>query len=378
MCRHLYNWSLNDRIEAYEADERTLSYQQQQNGLPALKKEKPWYKGVHSQVLQNVLKRLDLGMQAFFRTVKKGETPGFPKFRKKGQWDSLTYPQFKTKPDENGELKVSKIGDIKLQYHRDIPDGAVIKTMTIKKEGHKFFCVFSCEIPVAVERKVQKGFVGLDLGLIDFFYDSDGHSVVVPKFFRKSEKRLKRLQRRFSVLLEKRKKTKKDSKERKSLDKIFQKQLKALQKVHSKIKNQRHHFLHHTANLVLSKKVDTVVVEDLNIQGMKRRPKPKKEGDEFVPNGASAKSGLNKSISDVGWYSFLQILTYKAEAMGKSVLKVPPHYTSQDCSACGARIKKSLSNRTHSCTECGYVANRDHNAAINILRLGQQSLGLVP
>ena len=165
-----------------------------------------WY---YNQVLQDVLKRVDKGYQAFFRRVKSGETPGFPKFKKKGQWDSITYPQDSNRPLDSN-LTVPKVGVLNL------------------------------------------------------------------------------------------------------------------------------------------------------------------------PNGAAAKSELNKSISDVGWYTFVQILTYKAIKLGKKVLKVAAHYTSQDCSACGTRVKKSLSTRTHRCPDCGYIANRNFNAAQNILGLGLQSLGVNP
>jgi len=98
MCRHLYNWNLAERIEAYQKDGTTISYNQQQNNLPALKDERPWFKAVHSQVLQDVLRRLDNGYQAFFRRIKNGETPGFPKFKKRGQWDSVTFPQYQKCP----------------------------------------------------------------------------------------------------------------------------------------------------------------------------------------------------------------------------------------------------------------------------------------
>jgi len=195
-------------------------------------------------------------------------------------------------------------------------------------------------------------------------YASNGTHVSVPRFFRKLQKRLQELQRRLS-------RTEKRTP-------AYRKILLALQKVHYRIKCQRMDFLHKTANGVLEQ-ADYVVVEDLNIQGLKRRPKPKKAEDgSYLPNGAAAKSGLNTSISDVGWYTFVQILTYKAIKLGKKVLKVAAHFTSQDCSACGTRVKKILSTRTHSCPDCGYTANRDFNAAQNILGLGMQSLGVNP
>lgn len=199
--------------------------------------------------------------------------------------------------------------------------------------------------------------------MIDFYYSSEGISLPVPKFFRQSEKNLAKLQRRFA-------KTEKGSKKR-------QKILKSLQKTHFKIKSQRNAFLHKAANELLSKS-DVIVLEDLNIKGMSRRPKPKKDEEtgSYLPNGASRKSGLNKSIGDVGWYKFINILEYKSELLGKRVKKVPANYTSQICCKCDEIVKKALSERTHRCTNCGYVAPRDENSAIYIKRLGQKFLGI--
>lgn len=363
MCRHLYNWSLDERRKAYETEQKTLTYVDQANTLPALKKEKPWFKGVYSQVLQQALKRLDGAYQFFFRRVKAGETPGFPKFKKKGQWDSITYPQFSDRP-EGKQLTVPKVGDLTIQYHREIPSEAKIKTLTILKEGGKWFVTFSVELPFYPELKVPRTVLGLDLGLLDLYYASDGTHVPVPRFFRQAQERLKRLQQRLS------KATKRTPRSRKLL--------LALQKVHYRVRCQRQDFLHKAANDVLAQ-ADAVVVEDLNIAGMLRRPKPKAAEDgRPLPNGASAKGGLNKSIADAGWYQFVQILQHKAVKLGKQIVSVAPHYTSQDCSQCGTRVKKSLSTRTHQCPECGYTANRDLNASRNILGLGLQSLGAIP
>ena len=366
MCRYLYNWSLDERIQAYENEKKSISYKEQQNALPALKAEKPWFKGVYSQVLQDVLKRLDKGFQAFFARIKAGDAapadrPGFPKFKKKGQWNSITYPQFKFLP-ENGRLTVPKVGDIKIQYHREIPENAKIKTLTIRKEGTKWFVSFSIEMPFEIERKPVKSAIGIDLGLIFFYKASDGSEVFVPKFFRKSQDKLKKLQRKLSNA------TKRSPR--------YYKLLRAVQRTHHKIKNQRLDFLHKTANELLEKS-DAIVLEDLNTKGMSKRPKPKQNEDgSYAKNGASRKAGLNKSILDAGWYSFRQILEYKADMLGKKVEAVAPHYTSQKCSGCGEIVRKSLSTRTHKCDNCGLIMDRDENAANNILRLGTESLGL--
>jgi putative transposase len=361
MCRHLYNWSLEERIKAYENEQRTVTYNEQQNKLPVLKIERPWFASVYSQVLQDVLRRLDKAYQSFFSRVKQGDTPGFPKFKKRGEWDSITYPQYRNLPDS--KIVVPKIGTIKVIYHRDIPEGAKIKTLTITKEADKWFACFSVESYIDIEPKQDlKTSIGIDLGLIDFLYASDGSSISAPKYYRKLQGRLARLQRR-------RAKAEKYSPK-------WYKLLKAIQKVYFRLRCLKHDFLHKTANDLL-KKADIISHEDLNIRGMIRRPKPKQdENGKYLPNNAAAKSGLNKSIADAAWGQFLGILNYKAKEQGKIVVAVPPHYTSQECPGCHQIVKKSLSVRTHRCP-CGFVANRDFAASLNILRIGLDMLALV-
>lgn len=192
-------------------------------------------------------------------------------------------------------------------------------------------------------------------------YASDGSHVSSPKFLRKSLSKLNRLQRRFS-------KAKRHTKK-------YYKLLRAIQKCHYKIRCQRRDFLHKTANDLL-RSADIICHEKLNIQGMSRRPKPiQAEDGTFLPNRASIKAGLNKSINDAGWYQLLLNLKYKAVEQGKIIIDVPAHNTSQKCSACGEMVKKSLSVRTHKCS-CGFVANRDHNAALNILRVGLDTVAI--
>lgn len=298
--------------------------------------------------------------QGFFSRIKNGESPGFPKLKKRGQWNSITYPQYKDAPAS--EIKVPKVGTIKLVYHRELPENAKVKTLTITKEAGKWFACFSVELSLNIEPK--QGLptsVGIDMGLYDFYYGSDGSQVSVPKYLGKKEKQLKRLQRRLS-------KAKKGSKQYCNI-------LKALQKCHYRVKCQRNDFLHKTANSLLDK-YDIICHEALKIKNMIRRPKPKHDEDtgKYLPNGASAKAGLNKSIADAGWGRFFEFLCYKAEALCKQVIPVVPQYTSQKCSNCGEIVQKLLSTRTHRCPYCGFVANRDHNAALNILRIGLDTL----
>jgi putative transposase len=361
-----------ERETTYQNEGRSVSYNEQQNSLPQLKKERPWYKDLHSQVLQNVLRRLDNAFQAFFRRVKKGdEDPGYPRYKKRGQWKSVTFPQPKQDIITNIDgkyaiLRVPKIGNIKLVYHRFIPSDARIKTLTIKYEGGKWYACLSFEYEFECERRQDTTHaIGIDMGLIDFVYTSDGYHIPKPKFLKQYEKRLKILQRRFHKEREENGRTKR-----------FYKLLRALQKTHVKVHNTRVDFLHKTANDLLER-ADVIVYENLNIRNMTKRPKKKKgEDGQYLPNGAKKKSRLNKAIMDAGWGMFREMLKYKAEMRGKLVVGVDPKYTSQKCSRCGNVVKKSLSIRTHVCTKCGLRLNRDHNAAINILRLGLESLGM--
>lgn len=342
MCRHLYNWNLEERITAYEKEKRTVTYLEQQNALPKLKQEKPWFKGVYSLSLQDVLRRLDKAYQKFF-----DKSGGFPKYKKRGQWTSITYSDHRKRPKE-GMLTVSKLGQLKIVYHREIPEDASIKTLTLVKEGSKWFACFSLELPDQVEPKpMQSAAVGVDLGLESFFYTSDGEQESAPRYLRSKLQDLSRLQRKLSRT------------EKRTL--AYQKVLRALQKAYYKIRCLRQSFFYEKAYRLFSK-YDIVFVEDLNISKMGR---------------VSAKNsrGLRRSIYDAAWGSFIGILRHVAEKLGRVVKAVNPAYTSAACSSCGMMVPKGLSTRTHSCPECGFVVNRDHNAAINILRLGLESLG---
>jgi putative transposase len=194
--------------------------------------------------------------------------------------------------------------------------------------------------------------VGIDLGLKDFLVTSTGESVTIPQHYRKSESKLIRLQQKFS-------KTKSGSKRR-------HKKAAKLAKHHHKIANQRRDF-HHKVAKSLVDKYEVVAHEDLKIKNMSARSKPREgQHNSYLPNGQSAKSGLNKSILDAGWGQFLLILAVKASRAGRLTLAVNPNGTSQVCSSCDAKVTKLLSDRWHSCPHCGCELDRDHNAAINI------------
>ena len=359
MCRHLYNWSLLERIEAYKKEKKTISYTDQQNKLPDLKKQRPWFKGVYSLVLQDVLRRLDKSYKQFFRAKK-----GFPKFRKKGQYTSVCYTQHKLKPIDD-RLTIPKIGRVKINCHRQIPKNAKIKTLTLIKEGGKWFCSFSLELEDQEEPKQNtKSAIGIDLGLKHFIYTSNNLHFDSLKAYKSYSKNLKKLQRKL-------RKTQKKTK-------AYHKVLIALKKAHYRIKCKRIGYHHYLIGKLL-KDNDVIFYEDLNICNMVQKPKPIKDDlkDQYLPNGAKQKAHLNRSILDVSWGAFIKALILRTKNAGKKAIAVDPKNTTQRCFSCSKIVPKTLKDRIHDCPYCKVVLPRDYNSALEILRLGLESLGLI-
>jgi len=340
LCRWTYNQTLAYRKEAWEKESRSTSKYETNNLLPGWKTEKPELNDVFSQVLQNAQERVDLALKAFFRRVKAGENPGYPRFRGKGWYDSFTYPQFGFKL-ESGTLHLSKIGDIKIKLHRLIEGN--IKRLTIRRiAAGKWFACFSVKQEDMPKPLWKDGsMVGVDVGLESFATLSNGEKIANPRFFREEEKELARVQRRLS-------KAQKGTPARK-------KALKVVERVHERIANKRYGFAHQVSH-DLVKQYGLIAFEDLNIKGMTKN------------------HNLAKSISDVAWRMLVTMTSYKAESAGSMVVLVDPRNTSKMCSRCGILVEKSLSDRAHKCPQCELEMDRDWNAAINILRLGMQSL----
>jgi putative transposase len=345
-CRTLYNTALEERITAYRRCGVTLTCSQQQAELPDVKAAFPDYGEIHSQVLQDVLTRLDKTYQAFFRRVKAGrkagQTPGFPRFQGRDRYHSFTYKQYGNGARlDNGFLVLSKMGRVALCWSR--PLEGTPKTITISKEADGWYAVISCADAPAQPLPPTGKETGIDVGLKVFLITADGDVVENPRLHRRGEKRLKKAQRVMS-------RHKKGSKRRGKAKALFG-------KAHQHVKRQRMDFHHKTA-LKLLRDYDTIYLEDLRVANMVRN------------------RHLAKSISDAGWAQFRSILEAKAACAGRRVVAVPPAYTSQDCSGCGTRIPKALSVRTHVCTSCGLVLDRDENAARNIQWAGQALRGL--
>jgi putative transposase len=346
-CWTLYNVALEQRKMWRQREQcgqgKSATYYQQQAELPDLKGACPEYAEVNAQVLQDVILRVERTYQAFFRRLKQGKQPGYPRFQGRNRYNSFTYPQYGGGAAlDGGLLNLSKIGRIRVQLHR--PLAGTPKTVTISREADGWYACISCaEVPTQ-PLPLTGHETGIDVGLKAFLITAEGETIENPRHYRKAEKQLAKAQKRVS-------RRKKGSKRRR-------KAIVLLQLKHQQVKRQRTDFHHKTA-LALVRRYDAIYLEDLQVANMVRNPR------------------LAKSISDAGWATFRTILAGKAVYAGRRVVAVPPAFTSQECSGCGERVPKSLSVRTHVCPSCGLVMDRDENAALNILRAGQARQGAV-
>jgi len=341
-CRQVYNQTLASRKEAWEQRQDTLSLYETNAMLTQWKCERPALSQVHSQVLQNAQERVDLAYKAFFRRVKAGETPGFPRYRGPGRYDSFTFKQSGLRV-QDGLLHVSKIGALRMILHRPI-DGT-IKTLTLRRvPSGKWYACFSVEVE-ALPLPDTASAIGVDVGLSNFATLSTGESIANPRFFRMDEQALAKAQRRLVKAAQG--------------TPVRRKCRKVVAHIHERIANRRYDFCHQTARRLVNTH-GVLAFEALQIPNMMQN------------------HCLAKSIADVAWGQFVGITMDKAACAGRHVAHVDPRYTSQDCSRCGQRVPKPLSQRLHQCPTCQLVMDRDQNAAINILRCGLASLGLAP
>jgi len=334
-CRHLYNGALSERKRQIELNRLRrnfqvfpwgkpdwVSYEDQANELATCKDS--FQKEVHSQVLQNVLKRVNKSIENFFRGS------GFPRFKGRNRYDSFTYPQKGFELIED-KLSLSKIGNLKIILHREIE--GQIKTCTIKRDVDQWYAIFTVEIEKIIENVPVVAIMGIDVGLTSLLTLRNGEKIEPPKFLRASENKLAKEQRRLA------------KKKLKSNNRKTQKLIVA--KVHRKIRNQRKDFAHKTAwNLV--NRFDLIAFENLHIQNMMQN------------------HHLAKSIADAGWYQLQTITASKAEEAGKQVKLCIAAGTSQTCHVCGNKQKMTLKDQVFHCNQCGNIEDRDVNAANNI------------
>ncbi len=344
-CRELYNACLEQRILAYRRRGKSFSFYEQKLQLKDIRAEFSEFNVVNHHVEQNVCRRVDSAFQAFFRRSKLGKA-GFPRFKGRNRYDSFTLDYAKRTDAFRGNgwklegrnLHITNLGRFKLFIDRPIQGD--IKTVTIRRSSTGTWWVsFSCDnVPVREFPETDKS-VGIDVGIESFCTDSDGNRFENPKHFDSAKKLLRRRQRSLCRKVK--------GSNRRNKARIL------VAKAHEKVVSKRRDFLHKVSKYYVDNYKE-IHVEDLNIQGM-------------VKN-----RHLSRAISDVGWGMFFNFLSYKAEEAGRTVVKVPPHGTSQICSSCGEKVPKKLSERMHCCPYCGLVLHRDHNAAINILNLNKQ------
>lgn len=348
-CRWLYNHMLEHRKNAWKWYGASLFYNEQQNMLPYLKSIRPSLRLVQSQVLQNVVKRVDLAFQSFFRRLKEGaEDPGYPRFRGPDRYDSLTFPQGNVGFSLQGNvLRLFGVGKVSILVHRNLE--GKIKTCTIRRtKTGKWYACFSCD-NVAQNRLPKNPMaVGIDMGIKEFLTTSEDEDEVVqnPKYLKQSAKRLAQAQRKAEL--------------EKTNSSTRAKNKKIVAKLHEKVFNRRTDFHHKTAKRLVEQ-YGIIIVEDL---------RPSEMTSEW--------SAVNREQYDTAWSGFLSILSNKAAEAGREFLKVNPAYTSQDCSTpgCGYQQHLPLHLRTYDCPKCGVKRDRNRNAARNIKRLGLESLAL--
>jgi putative transposase len=337
VCRLAYNELLETSIETYKNTGKRLTKFDLDECIKYLDIDTSV---VFSQIIQNLNDRINKAFQNFFRRLKEKQSGkhikvGFPRFKK--HFKSITYPQFGFKLVSDKRLYVSKVGNIPIILHR-IPKGK-IKTMTIKRSraGH-WFVIFSCEIEIPSNRahpNIDRT-IGADVGIESYATLSSGVHIPNPKHLIRSERKLKRLQRKAS------RKVKGSRNRGKSIHKLA--------KAHIIVSNQRRDFQHKLSR-ILTNEFGTIAVEDLNIKGMVRN------------------HHLAKHIHDASWNNFIQLLCYKAEWAGGKVLKNPRTIGSSiRCFNCGKDVPKPLSVRIHCCPFCDVVLHRDHNSALNHLK----------
>jgi putative transposase len=342
LCCELYNAALQERRDAYRLQGLSLTAATQSKQLPEIKAVRSDVAAVGSQVLQDVLQRLDRAYQAFFRRVKAGQTPGFPRFRSSRRYDSLTFKQAGwalgpvAPSGKKRTLTLHGIGTVKLFWSREITGR--IKTVTLKRDAcGDWFVTFSCDQVPPRELDVSDAVGAIDVGLEAMLTESDGSREENMRPAKSAQARIARRQRIAS-------KRKKGGKRRR-------KAVRILARAHRRIERVRKDW-HHKVALKLVRKYGMLAVEDLDVKGM-------------------ARGMFARAVNDVAWGQFLQILADKAASAGRTLILVDPRGTSQECSACGStpEVPKVLSERWHRCA-CGYEAHRDENAALNILARG--------
>ncbi|WP_327426370.1 RNA-guided endonuclease InsQ/TnpB family protein [Streptomyces sp. NBC_01236] len=367
----LYNGALQERRDAYRHVSKTsVKYGQQSAQLKEIRAFDPEWQGRWSfSSQQATLRRLDKAFAAFFRRVKSGEMPGYPRFRGVNWFDTVDFPKdgdgcrWNSAPhDPVTRVRFQGVGHVKVNQHR--PVVGEVKTVSVKREGKRWYVVLTAEQKQPEPLPPTGSVVGIDMGIANFLADSGGGFVPSPRHGRCAAAKLEAAQQvlsRFPRVC----RDKRTANHQRAVDKVAG--------LHRKVRLQRLDHAHKTA-LTLVREHDVIAHEALKIRNMVKGPAPKPDPDRpggFLPNGAAAKAGLNHSISDAGWGVFLTILHAKAESAGREVIAVDPRNTSRTCPACGhvSAENRPTQEKFH-CLSCGHSAHADTVGALNVLRAG--------
>ncbi|WP_245658695.1 RNA-guided endonuclease InsQ/TnpB family protein [Microtetraspora malaysiensis] len=358
--RMLYNAALEHRRTAYGKAGVTVRYGDQSGELKHIRADDPAGQGRWSfSSQQATLRRLEKAFTAFFRRVKAGQKPGFPRFKGRGWFDTVEWPKdgdgcrWVSQPEHPTAtfVRLQGVGHVRVHQHRAIRGR--VKTVSVKREGSRWYVVLSCDDVPAQQLPATRAVVGLDMGVASLVTTSDGEHLANPRHLQASADRVAAAQQALA-------RKKRGSKRRR-------KAVARVTALHAKVRRKRLDTAHKTA-LTLVRDYDVIVHEDLRIANMTRSAC----GTTEAPGrNVAAKSGLNRSILDAGWGVFLTVLAHKAESAGRELIAVDPANTSRTCARCGRCAKENrVTQAEFACVACGHAAHADANAAINILRAG--------
>ncbi|MEV7024511.1 transposase [Kitasatospora sp. NPDC093558] len=363
----LYNAALQERRDAYQHASRTrIKYGDQSSQLKAIRAFDPDQARWSFSSQQATLRRLDKAFQAFFRRVKNGEKPGHPRFRGVNWFDTVEFPKDgdgcqwdSTVHDPITRVRLQGVGHIRVHRHR--PVRGRVKTISVKREGRQWYVVLACDEVPAEPLPATGAAVGIDMGVRRFLTTHTGGHLPNPRHGKRYAEALAEAQRALKAFP----KTRPDQRSAK-----HRRAVETVSRLHRKVRRQRLDHAHKAA-LELVRAYDKIGHERLNIAGMVRAPKPKPAPEQpgtFLPNGAAAKAGLNKSILDAGWGVFLGILANKAESAGRVVIAVDPRDSSRTCPrpACRHVAAENRDGERFLCVKCGHRDHADRVGALNV------------
>lgn len=344
ICCDIYNYFLSERIELWKDGKQKTSLKNQKNKLPEMKQNDSSISFVNAQVLQEVCDRVDIAFKIFFSKNRKGIKGGYPRIKSRNRYKSIAFPTYGNGCKVIGDrIRLFNIGSMKIVLHRRFPSSARKCVISVSATGKWYASFFFDVDPLILEK--EDACVGCDMGIESFCTLSTGEAIIKKKFLLDAMPEIAKRNKAIVVA-------------NKSGDGCLAKsKIKIIRRIYEKIRWRKRDFFFKTANKIV-RKYGIICVEDLDVQSMIKQ------------------KSFTKNLRDVSWSEFIQILSCKAEEAGRQFILVNPAYTSQDCSRCGDRKKKSLYERTHNCSVCGLYMSRDHNAAINILRRGLSSLGV--